>query len=42
MYNRSELLKIIENNDYHSSEMSQTDDKNLSGKRHVNVYDYLW
>jgi len=42
-YDETELLDILQNTQYHSPELSETDDENYeNGKRKVDVYDISW
>ena len=41
-YNRSELLKILSDNRFHSLEHSESDEGQPEGKRLVNVYNPSW
>ena len=39
-YDRGDIMNILRDTEYHSPEVSETDDEN--GKRKVNVYDLSW
>ena len=39
IYEKRELLKVLANRDYHSPELSETEDE---GHIVINVYDYSW
>jgi len=39
IYEKRELLKVLANRDYHSPELSETEDE---GSTVINVYDYSW
>jgi hypothetical protein len=39
IYEKRELLKVLANRDYHSPELSETEDE---GRTVINVYDYSW
>ncbi|CAB4426799.1 unnamed protein product [Rhizophagus irregularis] len=41
-YDKSEIYRILQDNDFHSPELSVTDDKNPSLKHNINVYDLSW
>ncbi|PKY13585.1 hypothetical protein RhiirB3_425437 [Rhizophagus irregularis] len=41
-YDKSEIYRILQDNDFHSPELSVTDDENPSLKHNINVYDLSW
>ena len=41
-YDQDELIRMLQDNSYHSPEMSETDEDNPSNKRLICVYDYSW
>ena len=41
-YDQDELISILQNNRYHSPEISETDEENSSSKRLIYVYDRSW
>ena len=41
-YDQSEIYRILQDNDFHSPELSVTDDENPSLKHIINVYDLSW
>jgi hypothetical protein len=41
-YDRETLMKILNDNRYHSLEDSETDAENPSAKRKINVYNPSW
>lgn len=41
-YDKEEILKMLQDNGYHSPEISETDDENPNAKRNVNIYDLSW
>ena len=45
-FDKTELLSVLQKNEYHSTEVSESEDESrsklASGKNFVHVYDHLW